>query len=501
MTLLAEQIETARMVGTLGVTGRVLSAAGLTVQAAGLPVPVGSLCEIVVSAEAAIPAEVIGFREDATLLMPLHGGQGLTKGQRVRHVTSSQKVPVGPALLGRVVNGMGEACDGGPPISADTYYPLHRAAPDPVARPRINRPISVGIRSINALLTVGGGQRLGIFSGTGVGKSVLLGMMARYTGADVAVIGLVGERGREVADFIAKDLGPQGLKRSVLVVSTSDQSPPLRVRACFVATAIAEYFRDQGADVLLLMDSITRLAMAGRQIGLAAGEPPATKGYPPSVFAMLPKLLERSGRTASGSVTGLYTVLVEGDDLSEPISDAARGILDGHVWLSRRLANRSQYPAVDVLESVSRVMPDVVDAEQLAVAQKVKRLLAVWNEIEDLVNIGAYASGTNPEFDLVIQMRPAIEAFLRQKIDEGIDFESSRAALLELSARIDRSEAALAKRPSAGGMAAALGGHAYPPPVSGAVTGSRAGRAEEPTLRRDGSERWPSNTHSGSNRS
>ena len=447
MSVLNEQIETARTTATLGVTGSVLSCAGLTVQAAGLPVPVGSMCEIVVGPGAVIPAEVIGFRHNATLLMPLQAGQGLTKGQRVRHVTSSQKVPVGPGLLGRVVDGMGAACDGGPAIAADMYYPLHRPAPDAVARPRIDRPVSVGIRSINALLTIGGGQRMGIFAGTGVGKSVLLGMMARYTGADVAVIGLVGERGREVADFIAKDLGREGLKRSVLVVSTSDQSPPLRVRACFLATAIAEYFRDQGATVLLLMDSITRMAMAGRQIGLAAGEPPATKGYPPSVFAMLPKLLERSGRTPNGSVTGLYTVLVEGDDITEPIADAARGILDGHIWLSRRLANRGQYPAVDVLESISRVMPDVVEATQVAAAQRVKRLLSVWSEIEDLVNIGAYAAGSNPEFDLVIQMRPAIEEFMRQKVEEGVDFDSSRAALMELAARIDKTEAALRKGP------------------------------------------------------
>lgn len=445
MSVLAEQIETARTTATLGVTGRVLSCAGMTVQAVGLPVPVGSMCEIVVGSGEGLPAEVIGFRQNVTLLMPLSTGQGLTKGQRVRLVTSSQKAAVGPSLLGRVVDGMGAAYDGGPPIMADTYYPLHRAAPDPVMRPRISESISVGIRSINALLTVGGGQRLGIFAGTGVGKSVLLGMMARYTGADVAVIGLVGERGREVADFLAKDLGAEGLKRSVVVVSTSDQSPPLRVRACFLATAIAEYFRDRGANVLLLMDSITRLAMAGRQIGLAAGEPPATKGYPPSVFALLPKLLERSGRTASGSVTGLYTVLVEGDDLTEPVSDAARGILDGHIWLSRRLANRGQYPAVDVLESISRVMPDVVDAEQVAAAQRVKRLLAVWSEIEDLVNIGAYATGTNPEFDLVIQMRPVIEEFLRQRVEEGVDFESSKGALMELSARIAKTEVMLRK--------------------------------------------------------
>ncbi len=443
MTILAEQIETARTAASLGVTGRVLSATGMTVHVEGLPVPVGSLCEIAVGPGRVMPAEVIGFRRNVTLLMPLLAADGLTKGQLVHHVTSAQRVPVGPQLLGSVVDGMGVPCDGRPPISVDSYYPLHRPAPDALTRQRIDTPLSVGIRSLNALLTIGRGQRLGIFSGTGVGKSVLLGMMARYTAADVAVIALVGERGREVADFIAKDLGPEGLKRSVLVVSTSDQSPPLRVRACFVATAIAEYFRDQGADVLLLMDSVTRMAMAGRQIGLAAGEPPATKGYPPSVFATLPKLLERSGRTDAGSITGLYTVLVEGDDLNEPISDAVRGTLDGHIWLSRRLANRAQYPAVDLLESISRLMPDILEESHIEATQRVRRLVSVWSDIEDLVNIGAYAAGTNAEYDLAIQMRPAIEAFMKQPIDEGIDFETAHAALMELSAKTDRLEATI----------------------------------------------------------
>ncbi|MEK6644965.1 MAG: FliI/YscN family ATPase [Planctomycetota bacterium] len=445
MSALAEQIEFVRTTATLGVTGRVQSLSGMTVQAVGLPVPVGSLCEIEIGSGTTIPAEVIGFRQSATLLMPLLDAGGLTRGQRVRHVTSSQKVAVGPGLLGRVVNGMGVPCDGGPPIACDRLCPVHHTAPDAMTRLRIDRPMSVGVRSINALLTPGCGQRLGIFAGTGVGKSVILGMMARHTSADVTVVALVGERGREVGDFIRRDLGTEGLKRSVLVVSTSDQSPPLRVRACFVATAIAEYFRDQGANVLLLMDSVTRMAMAGRQIGLAAGEPPATKGYPPSVFAMLPRLLERSGRTNTGSITGLYTVLVEGDDINEPISDATRGILDGHIWLSRRLANKGQYPAVSVLESVSRVMPDVVDAAHLAAAAKVRRILATWGEIEDLVNIGAYATGSNPEFDLVIRMRPAVEAFLRQGMTDGIGFDEAHAALMKLSAEIDTVEASLAQ--------------------------------------------------------
>jgi len=441
MTVLAEAIETARRADTISVTGRVLSCTGMTICAAGLPVPVGSLCEIESGGGRSSLAEVIGFREQATLLMPLSSAEGIAKGQSVRHVTSTQKVAVGPGLLGRVLDGMGRPTDGLPAAALDAHYPLHGAAPDAMRRPRIDAPLSVGIRSINAMLTPGCGQRLGVFAGTGVGKSILLGMMARHTSADVAVISLVGERGREVRDFIEKDLGERGLARSVLVVSTSDQSPPLRVRACFVATAIAEYFRDQGANVLLLMDSVTRLAMAARQIGLAAGEPPATKGYPPSVFAMLPRLLERSGRTERGSITGLYTVLVEGDDTNEPVSDAVRGILDGHILLSRRLANRGQYPAVSVLESVSRVMPDVVDAPHLDAAMQVRRLLAVWEEIEDLVNIGAYAAGSNPEYDRAIRMMPAITAFLRQDMDAGVDFETSKAALMALLEEINRPEA------------------------------------------------------------
>ncbi len=449
MTILAEQIETARLAPTLGVSGRVLAVTGMTVQVAGLPVPVGSMCEIVVASHRIVPAEVIGFRRDITLLMPLVDAHGVTKGHRVRFVTDSQKVAVGKALLGRVLDGLGRPCDGGPAITADTYYPLHRAAPTAVERRPIDSPMSVGIRSINALLTAGCGQRLGIFAGTGVGKSVLLGMMARYTAADVSVVALVGERGREVGDFITKDLGEHGLKRSVVVVSTSDQSPPLRIRACNIAVAAAEYFRAQGANVLLLMDSITRMAMAGRQVGLAAGEPPATKGYPPSVFAMLPKFLERSGKTESGSITGLYTVLVEGDDINEPVADAVRGALDGHIWLSRRIANRGVYPAVSVLDSISRVMPDIVGQEQLEAASRVKRLLSVWNEIEDLVNIGAYAPGTNPEFDLAIKMRPAIEAFMRQAIGAGVDFDESNSALMTLSAQIDEAAATIqqAKQP------------------------------------------------------
>lgn len=445
MTVLDQQLEIARTTPTIGICGRVVSFAGMTLHAAGIPVPLGSMCEVQTAGGRSAFAEVIGFRDNLTLLMPIDSSEGISKGQRVRLVTTAQKIAVGPALLGQVIDGMGRRADTGESIAADTYYPLHRAAPEATGRPMIDRPISVGIRSINGLLTIGCGQRMGIFAGTGVGKSVLLGMMARYTSADVAVIALVGERGREVGDFIAKDLGPQGLKRSVVVVSTSDQSPPMRIRACLTATSVAEYFRDQGANVLLLMDSVTRMAMAGRQMGLAAGEPPATKGYPPSVFAMMPKLMERCGRTAQGSITGLYTVLVEGDDLNEPVADAVRGILDGHVWLSRRLASRGQYPAVSVLESISRVMPDLVDAEHLAAAARVRRLLAVWSEIEDLVNIGAYAAGSNPEYDVTIRMRPAVESFLAQSVADPADFGSSREALLKLARGIQQAETAAAQ--------------------------------------------------------
>ncbi|MFQ5413627.1 MAG: FliI/YscN family ATPase, partial [Phycisphaerae bacterium] len=293
------------------------------------------------------------------------------------------------------------------------------------------------VRSIDAMHTLGAGQRLGIFAGTGVGKSVLLGMITRYTAADVAVVALVGERGREVGDFLRKDLGEQGLARTVMVVSTSDESPVLRVRACFVAAAVAEYFRDLGKNVLLLMDSTTRMAMAQRQIGVSAGEPPTTKGYPPSVFSLLPQLIERSGRTEAGSITGLYTVLVEGDDITEPVSDAMRGTLDGHVWLARDLANRGHYPAVSVLESISRVMTDVVDDEHIAAARTVRRVLAVWNDIEDLVNVGAYAAGTNVEYDVAVRMKPAIDGFLQQGMQERSDPDDTRAGLMRLAGEIE----------------------------------------------------------------
>jgi len=418
------------------VTGRVTELTGLTVAAESLAVPTGAMCRIEPGNLAPIDAQVVGFAGGRTLLMPLSDARGVTAGDPVVSSAAMQQVPVGRRMLGRVVNGLGQTIDGAGPFAVEGQYPVFADPPPALSRRPIDTPLATGIRSIDVMHTIGGGQRVGIFAGTGVGKSVLMGMITRNTTADVTVVALVGERGREVGDFLRKDLGEQGLKRTVMVVSTSDESPVMRVRACFLATAVAEYFRDQGNDVLLLMDSTTRMAMAQRQIGLASGEPPATKGYTPSVFALLPRLLERAGRTERGSITGLYTVLVEGDDINEPISDAVRGILDGHVWLSRDLANRGHYPAVSVLESISRVMPDLVGREHQAAARNVKRVLAVWADIEDLVNIGAYAAGTNAEFDVAVQMKPRIDELLRQEIHEQAPFAESCAALLALDEQI-----------------------------------------------------------------
>lgn len=414
-------------------TGRVRQAVGLVVHAEGLAVPVGALCEIRPSGGAPVRAEVVGFRDEAALLMPLGDLAGVCRGDPVGCLSTAPRVPVGRALLGRVIDAEGNPLDGGPPPAAERRAPLHARPPDPLRRPRIAEPLPTGVRAIDALLTCGKGQRLGLFAGSGVGKSTLLGMCARGTAADVAVIALVGERGREVREFLEKDLGPEGLRRSVVVVETSDRPAPLRVRAPFAATAVAEFFRDEGADVLLLMDSITRMAHAQREIGLSAGEPPATKGYPPSAFALLPKLLERAGRSDRGSITGFYTVLVEGDDRHEPVADAARAVLDGHVWLSRDLALRGHYPAIDPLESVSRLMPDVATADHRGAAEAVRRLLAVYRDAEDLVSVGAYARGSSPEIDLALRARPEILGFLRQGIGERAPWEETRERLVALA--------------------------------------------------------------------
>lgn len=431
------------------ITGELSSVTGTSMLARHLPASVGAICAMRAGGGQVIRAQVIGFREDQTVLMPLHSPEGMAAGDRIWTEPALNRVPVGSALLGRVVDGMGRGIDGQGRIHAEDFYPVYADAPPPLTRRPVDEPLGTGVRAIDALMTIGRGQRIGIFSGTGVGKSVLLGMISRYTAADVAVIALAGERGREVVDFINKDLGPEGMKRTVMVVSTSDESPVMRVRACFVATAIAEYFRDQGQHVLLMIDSLTRLAMAQRQIGLAAGEPPATKGYPPSVFALLPQLLERSGRTQQGSITGVYSVLVEGDDINEPISDAVRGILDGHVWLCRSLAGKGHYPAVDVLNSISRLMVDVTDPEHQQAARRVRQLLGTWSEIEDLVNIGAYAPGSNPQFDLTIQMKPHIDQFLQQGMRDCVSFAQARAELMRLGVAIASAEQKLNRRSNA----------------------------------------------------
>lgn len=415
------------------VTGRVERVTGLTVIARGLPSPVGSLCAIHRRCGGPVAAQVVGLDAAAAVLMPLESPQGVAGGDRVRTTASMQHVRVGRRMLGRVLDGLGRTIDGRGPFDVEGHVPVFAAAPQALKREPIARPVATGVRSIDGLLSLGCGQRMGVFAGTGVGKSVLMGMIARNTSADVAVIALVGERGREVGDFLRRDLGEEGLKRAVLVVSTSNESPVLRVRACFVAAAIAEYFRDQGRDVLLMMDSLTRMAMAQRQIGLAAGEPPTTKGYPPSVFSLMPELLERAGMTRRGSITGLFTVLVEGDDINEPVSDAARGYLDGHVWLSRELANRGHYPAVSVLESISRVMNDVTSERHLAAAAVMRRTLADWAAVEDAYTIGAYARGSNSDFDVAIAQKAKIDAFLRQRVEEPSSLDDTMAALVALA--------------------------------------------------------------------
>ena len=442
----ANEIDRVARMMTPALAGRVTDVTGMTATVTGLPAPVGSMCRIERKSGGRVEAQVVGFRDDRTVLMPLRDTLGISRGDEVVALPEQANVEVGDGLVGRVIDGMGRVIDEGPPIAYTAQYPLYRTAPKALGRPRISLPLSTGIRALDGMLTAGRGQRLGLFSGTGVGKSVLLGMIARYTDADATVLALVGERGREVNDFIVKDLGPEGRRKTVMVVSTSDESPVLRVRAGFVATAVAEYFRDRGKSVLLLMDSLTRIAMAQRQIGLAAGEPPATKGYTPSAFALLPQLLERAGQTDQGSITGFYTVLVEADDINDPVGDAVRGIIDGHVWMARALANKGHYPAVSVAESISRVMTDVVDEQHQAAARTVLRVIATWNEIEDLVNIGAYATGSNPEFDAVIQTRSAVQEFLQQAIGQRVTFAEARQQLAELAQQIEETTARLEQK-------------------------------------------------------
>ncbi|HHW45026.1 MAG TPA: flagellar protein export ATPase FliI [Desulfotomaculum sp.] len=413
-------------------TGQVVRVIGLTVEVRGITARIGEICHIHVPGEPPVVAEVLGFRDNATLLMPLGELRGISPGCSVVPRGRGLTVAVGEHLLGRVLDGLGQPMDGRELAAPDQcFVPVDNPPPNPLARQRITEILSTGVRAIDAFLTCGRGQRLGIFSGSGVGKSTLLGMVARFSSADVNVIALVGERGREVRDFIEGDLGEEGLARSVVVAATSDRPALERIKAAFVASAIAEYFRDRGKNVLLLMDSVTRFAMAQREVGLAIGEPPATRGYTPSVFALLPKLLERSGMGAVGSITAFYTVLVEGDDLNEPITDAVRGTLDGHIVLSRELAARNHYPAIDILQSVSRVMPEIVDREHFARAGRLRDLLATYRQSEDLINIGAYVAGSNPRIDAAVKAYPEIIRFLRQDMFESSSFEETMRVLPE----------------------------------------------------------------------
>jgi len=408
--------------------GRLIRMVGLTLEAVGCDLPVGSYCSVETSSGAFVEAEVVGFSEDRLFLMPVGAAEGLKPGGRVIPNDKAMNIPVGPELLGRVLNGIGEPIDGGGPIASKETTTLHGKIINPLDRKPIDATLDVGIRCINSLFAVGQGQRLGLFAGSGVGKSMLLGMMTRFTEADIIIVGLVGERGREVKEFIEEILGKEGLSRSVVVASPADDSALMRLRAAMLTTSIAEYFRDQGKKVLMLMDSLTRFAQAQREIALAVGEPPATKGYPPSVFAKIPQLVERTGNGkegTGGSITAFYTVLTEGDDQQDPIADATRAILDGHIVLSRRLAEEGHYPAIDPEASISRVMPQVVSEEHLKSAYRFKQIYARYQQSKDLISVGAYSKGSDPEIDLAITMMPVMKQFLQQNLKEKVDSVSS----------------------------------------------------------------------------
>ena len=406
--------------------GKIVNVVGLTLESAGPDAKLGDVCYIYPEGEDTKPilAEVVGFKEGKTQLMPYDVTDGIGLGNVVENTGETLKVWVGPELLGKCLDGLGRPIDGSVLTSVQAY-PVEAPPPDPMSRVIINEVLSLGVKAVDGLLTIGKGQRIGIFAGSGVGKSTLMGMFARNTKADINVIALVGERGREVREFIERDLGEEGMKRSVVVVATSDRPALERNKAAKTATAIAEYFRDQGKDVLLMMDSLTRFSMAQREIGLANGEPPVSRGYPPSVYAEMPKLLERAGNGASGSITGLYTVLVDGDDFNEPITDTARSILDGHVMLSRKLGHKNHYPAIDVLQSISRCMSQIASSEHKKMAGKLKNVMATYNEAEDLINIGAYKRGSNASIDYAIEKIDAVNQFLCQDVYEKVAFEES----------------------------------------------------------------------------
>ncbi len=430
MSAMQKYHELLRGMDTFDRSGKVTKIVGLTLEATGPSSRIGDICHVFTQKrDSFIRAEVVGFREDRVLLMPFAGLEGIALGSTVTSTGSALMIPVGRGLVGRVLGPLGTPGDGLGDIIAEAYVPVDNNPPDPLKRERIKESMPLGIKAIDSLLTVGRGQRLGIFAGSGVGKSTTLGMIARNALSDINVISLVGERGREVRDFIERDLGEEGLKRSIVVVATSDQPALLRLKSAMVSTAIAEYFRDRGFKVLLLMDSLTRFAMAQREIGMAVGEPPVSRGYPPSVYTVLPRLLERSGNSDRGSITGLYTVLVEGDDMNEPISDTVRGILDGHIVLSRAIANSNHYPPIDILASVSRVMPDIVPKAHIQTAGKIKNLMSVYKDAQDLINIGAYQKGANPLIDEAVRLYPGIQAFLRQDVEESMSFEQTVAAM------------------------------------------------------------------------
>ncbi len=458
----------------LHIFGKVNKVVGLVAEGSGLRAPLGAVCHMIPEGEEqGVAAEVVGFRDGNLLFMPYGDMRGIRPGSLIRNSKLPPYFPVGPHILGRTLDAFGVPLDGGPPVSAEIFStptefsednkesyikkieeqkpfvpawvksaheswgqglaPIYADPPSPLKRPRITDILDVGVRSINSLLTLGKGQRVGIMAGSGVGKSTLMGMMARYTKADVNVIGLIGERGREVLEFMERDLGPEGMARSVLIIATSDQSPLVRMRAAYAATAVAEYFRDMGKDVLLMMDSVTRFAMAAREVGLAIGEPPTTKGYTPTVFAQLPKLLERAGRSDSGTITGIYTVLVDGDDFNEPIADAVRSILDGHIVLTRDLADQGHFPAIDVLRSISRLRSDICSQEDVSAGQSITRHMSTYAKVEDMINIGAYAQGSNADIDAAIVKMPHINTFLRQAVTDEQTLEQSMQALRMLA--------------------------------------------------------------------
>lgn len=414
-------------------TGRVAHVAGLVVESNGPAVPIGDLCYVQLeNGHVSVPAEVVGFKGKKILLMPIGELDRIGPGNKVIATGSPLMVEVGMGLMGRVIGGLGKPVDGKGPIKTEEFRSIYNSPPDPLKRSRIKEPMRTGVRVLDGVFTCGKGQRLGIFAGSGVGKSTLMGMIARNSEADVNVIALLGERGREVREFIEKSLGDEGLKKSVIISVTSDKPALLRVKGAYIAATISEYFRDRGMQVLLMMDSVTRFANAQREIGLAIGEPPTSRGYTPSVFALLPKLLERSGTGACGSITGLYTVLVDGDDMNEPVADAVRGILDGHIVLSRALANQNHFPAVDVLESISRSMDDIVTLEHRKAAQRLKTVYATYKESEDIINIGAYMKGSNQNIDFAISMIERIKNYLKQDVNENCEFDVNVGKLKDL---------------------------------------------------------------------